>query len=118
MNLLVEGRDYGWPEATYGTAYGQKNWPKNNTPGDHTVGERPIYAWVPSIGVSNLIRVKGELFNNWKGDLLVASLYGRDNGKSLFRLKMHDDRAVVVERLKIGSPIRDLLELSDGRIML
>jgi cytochrome c2 len=118
LNLVKKGGNYGWPVATYGTEYGYKTWPASGTPGDHSFGARPVYAWVPSIGVSNLIRIRGTAFHAWKGDLLVASLDGKGNGFSLFRLKIVDDAPRVIERIHVNSRVRDLVELEDGRIFL
>ena len=118
LNLVREGMDFGWPKTTYGTNYGKKNHEQSKTPGDHTFGQRPVYAWVPSIGISNLIRVNGAAFSSWRGDFIVASLHGRYYGKSLFRVKVAEDRVVVMERIKTGRPVRDLVELKDGRLIL
>lgn len=113
LNVLEYGSDYGWPFGSYGTDYGRKTLADSAT-GDHTRGRRPLYAWVPSIGVSNLIRVTGSVFPAWKDDLLVASLMGR----SLFRVRIREDRVVTIERLMVGQRIRDLVELPRGQIVL
>ena len=36
--------------------------------------DKPLLSWVPSIAPSNIQFYNGNLFNNWKGDLLVTSL--------------------------------------------
>ena len=119
LNLITKGKDYGWPMVTYGTDYGHKEWWGNDNPGDHDQGERPIYSWVPSIGISSLIRIKGNAFENWSGDLMVSSLYGNQgHGSSLFRVKLFNNRVVLVERFLTRKPIRDLVELPDGRLVL
>ena len=118
LNIIREGTDYGWPDVTYGTSYGKKNFRNSETPGDHSVGQRPVYAWVPSIGISNLIRVRGTSFPSWRGDFIVSSLVGQYYGKSLFRVKVAEERVVVVEKIRTGRPIRDLVELVDGRLAL
>ncbi len=118
LNRIVAGGNYGWPRVTYGTEYGMKHWPANSKPGDHSEGVRPIYAWVPSIGVSNLLRVDGQLFTAWKGDFLVAALDAKGNGFALNRVKLYDESVRVVERIPVGMRVRDLIELSDGRLLL
>ncbi len=49
---------------------------------------------------------------------MVASLSGQGDGRSLYRVRIREGRAVVVERLKTGHLIRDLVELPDGRLVL
>ena len=51
VNLMMEGRNYGWPIVTYGMAFGNppKNWPANPKAGSHDGYTRPRYAFVPSI---------------------------------------------------------------------
>lgn len=114
LNLLTFGNDYGWPRESYGTDYGQKSlngqWPG----GDHSHSTRPFYAWTPSIGISNLIRIRGDAFESWKGDLFVAS----KNGRSLFRVRIREGRVILAERLETGQRIEALVELPDGRIVL
>jgi cytochrome c2 len=115
LNMLKRGANYGWPYVSYGTDYGSLAWPLSKTQGRHDGYEEPIYSWVPSIGVSNLIGVeRGTLFPIWQGDLLVASL----RAVSLFRIRIVDHRAVFAEPIEIGQRVRALIEGLDGRIVL
>jgi cytochrome c2 len=114
INLVREGRDYGWPRVTYGTDYGRYQWPPAAQVGSHAGFEQPIYAFVPSIGASNLIRVEGSEFDAWQGDILVAGLASR----SLHRLKLDGTRVVYAEPLAIERRIRDIELGPDGAIWL
>ena len=71
LNLIRVGKDYGWPNVTLGTDYFRHAWPLSPRQGRHDGYEEPIYAWIPSIGVSNLIEVSN-FSPEWNGDLLVA----------------------------------------------
>lgn len=67
LNLLRRGGDYGWPQRTFGTEYGSVTWPLEESAGNG-VGRRsvpPVYAWVPSIGVSDLLAVRDDTFERW-----------------------------------------------------
>jgi cytochrome c2 len=113
LNRVQRDKNYGWPYATYGTDYGSFSWPLNKLEGQQSF-ETPVFAWVPSIGVSNLLAVEGQLFPQWRGDLLIASLKAR----TLFRARVREGRVVYLEPIVIGSRIRDLIEGHDGRIIL
>jgi aldose sugar dehydrogenase len=114
LNQLVAGGNYGWPYATYGTDYSSFFWPlaKDET-GEPTYRD-PVFAWTPSIGISNLTRVERSLFSRWRGDLLIGSL----RAETLFRARLRNGRVVYVEPIVIGSRIRDVIEGTDGRILL
>jgi len=115
LNLLEQGRNYGWPFATYGTEYDTYDpWPLSKNPGNHDGYQLPVYSWVPSIGVSGVIRLNGKAFPLWKGDLLVASL----GAGSLFRIHLREGRAIVVEPILVNKRIRDVVEGPNGEIVL
>lgn len=116
LNRIERNANYGWPLVTYGTDYGRMVWPPSIDQGQHTGFKLPVYSWVPSIAVSNLIEVAGNRFKMWKGDLLVGSY-----SKILARVRVREGRAVYSEPIKIGdsnSRIRDLIEDRDGRVVL
>lgn len=114
LNLLVRGRNYGFPVVTYGTAYGRLDWPPNPAPGRHEGFTRPRFAWVPSIGPSQVIEVSDRGFPAWRGDLLVGSLADR----ALHRLHLDAGRVVLTEVLPIGHRVRDLVQLRSGTIVV
>lgn len=114
LNLIERGANYGWPLVTYGTDYGSAAWPLSRVQGRHDGYQQPIFVWIPSIGVSNLIRIEQDRFPVWKGDLMVSSLHGH----SLFRLRLLDRRVVFSEPIAIGERIRDIIEGRDGRLIL
>jgi hypothetical protein len=115
LNLLESGRNYGWPHATHGAQYQEYDWPLRPSAAQANAFIDPVYAWVPSIGISQLIEVEGRKFTRWAGDLLVASL----RGSSLYRVHLNGERVVFAEQIKVdGARIRDLAEHPDGTIAL
>lgn len=114
LNILVKGSNYGWPLVTYGTDYGSAAWPLNAHQGRHDGLVTPAYAWVPSIGVSSLLRLQGDAFPNWKDDLLVTSLHGR----AIYRLRLEGKAVVYAEPIDIGDRLRDIVEGPDGQILI
>ena len=116
LNLIKKGQNYGWPQVTYGINHGNREWPLNKEQGTHDDFVKPVFAWVPSIAISNLIRLdKTTKFPLWGGDLLIGSL----RGKSLLRVRMGDENNVAyIETIRIGHRIRDLTTLDDQSLAL
>jgi cytochrome c2 len=114
LNVISAGKNYGWPLVTYGTDYDKPFWPLNAKQGWHGGFELPAYAWIPSIGVSALTGVRGDLFKNWQHDLLVSSLANR----SFWRMRVDHGRVIFAESIQIGWRIRDIIEDQQGRIVL
>ncbi len=114
LNVLVEKSNYGWPYVTYGTEYHKHEWLEHAEYARRGSFQSPVYSWVPSVGISNVLQSSSPLFPAWNGDLLVASL----KGHTLFRVQVENNRTVVVEPIKIGGRIRDLAEDAQGRLVL
>jgi cytochrome c2 len=113
LNQIIEGANYGWPLVTLGTNYDTYSWRSPDSVGRHSGFALPQFAWVPSIGVSNLIEVRG-FHQRWDGDILVASL----KAQSLFRLRLSGMSVLYSEPIWTGQRIRDVAQLSNGTIVL
>ncbi len=73
INILEPGLNYGWPAITYGVNYdGSIITTQTEAPGM----EQPIVKWVPSIAPSGMVFYTGDVYPEWKGDLLVSALAG------------------------------------------
>ena len=114
INLLREGRNYGWPLVTYGADYNKRTWPLNPDGLDHAGFTEPAHAFVPSVAISNLIQVGAKQFPRWAGDFLIGSL----RKETLYRVHIREGRVIFVEPLTVGKRIRDLVEAEDGRVLL
>lgn len=116
LNIIVEGNNYGWPIATYGTNYTKYKWPLDTTNNTHDGYFKPIFSWGPKFGISNLIRYNSNYFNKWKNNLIITSLVSQ----SLTRLIFDDEKNKInyYEQIKIGSRIRDIAQTKDGQIVL
>jgi hypothetical protein len=114
LNLAVRGGNYGWPLATYGTAYDSDVWPLATDPGSHGEFREPAEAFVPAVGISQLLQVGPKYLSRWAGDLLVSSL----QAAVLFRVHLVGARVIYTERLDVNTRVRDIAEGQDGRILV
>lgn len=113
LNLLEAGTNYGWPVKTQGVEYVigvATDYSHLEVPGEL---REPFFSWVPSIAPSQVIALRGDLFETWSGDLLVGSL----RRKAIFRMRVSDGGVVFAEPFEIGLRVRDLIEGPDGRII-
>ncbi len=113
LNLILPGRNYGWPVIGYGVNY------RSGTAiheGTHRDGmEQPAHFWVPSIATSGLMIYTGERFPQWQGDVFVGGLAG----EQLARLELDGTDVVFEETLVSGlGRIRDVRQGPDGYIYL
>ena len=109
INKIVYGKNYGWPIASYGKAYDhvKKNKDKKYLK-DHSSNnfKEPIFSFIPSIGISEIIKIPNKFSTNWHGNFLLASL----NGGSLYRIKFNStfEKIIYKERIFVNKRIRDL----------
>ncbi|HET9451569.1 MAG TPA: PQQ-dependent sugar dehydrogenase [Aggregicoccus sp.] len=113
LNLVQKGKDYGWPTIGYGEEYsGKPIHQSTQAPGM----EQPVYYWDPVISPSGLVIYSGDLFPEWRGNLLVGGL----SSTALVRLVMENDRVVGEERLltERNERIREVVQGPDGALYL
>jgi aldose sugar dehydrogenase len=120
LNIVRGGRDYGWPDVSYGVQYdarqtgGRTNVPVGNGKSSMPGVDEPIYFWAPSIAPSGMAFYTADLFPAWKGNLFVGSLVGRH----LVRLVLDGNRVVAEEKLLTDREqrIRDVRQGPDGAL--
>jgi len=74
LNLILPGRNYGWPVVGYGVDYGGTAVHEARS---REGMEGPVQFWTPSIATSGLMVYGGEAFPNWRGHLFVGGLAGQ-----------------------------------------
>jgi len=114
LNLIRPGRDYGWPNVSYGRQYSGVAVAKGATTRDGT--EQPLYFWYPDIAPSSLLFYTGNVWPEWKGDLLIGSM----GAKELRRLVLRGEKVIAEERIltDLGQRVRDLHQGADGAVYL
>jgi glucose/arabinose dehydrogenase len=120
INIVRAGRDYGWPEVSYGVQYdarqadGRKNVPIGTGATAMEGVEQPIYFWAPSIAPSGMAFYTGNLFPEWRGNLFVGAMAGRH----LVRLVLDGERVVAEEKLleELDLRVREVRQGPDGAL--
>ncbi|WP_428079377.1 PQQ-dependent sugar dehydrogenase [Candidatus Pelagibacter sp.] len=110
INKIIEGKNYGWPIASYGEDYFENfnssdkyKYKKNHLKNKF---EDPIFSFTPSIGISQIIKVPDEFSKRWQNDYLVTSL----KTGYIFRVTfdVNFSKIINMERIVLGKRIRDI----------
>ncbi len=110
LNLILPGRNYGWPVITYGMNY-------NGTPMTALTAkdgmEQPLVHWTPSIAACGLDLYTGDRFPKWKHDLFAGGLAQQE----VRRIRIKDGKVTAQEIvLKNIGRVRDVTGAPDGFI--
>ena len=71
VNVILPGRNYGWPVVSYGRVYEGPRVSERPWQGGM---EQPVVVWLPSIAPSGMTFYTGDRFPAWKGNLFVGAL--------------------------------------------
>lgn len=116
INVVLPGRNYGWPIASYGRTYeGPRVSP---TPWREGI-EQPLVYWVPSIGVSGLALYTGDKFPAWKNNAFVGGMRtGEIPGTGHLERIVFNDKWEELRResllTELHQRLRDVRQGSDG----
>ena len=111
LNLVLRGRNYGYPIVSNGDHYDGKDIPDHPTRPEF---EAPKAWWTPVISPGDMIFYSGNAFPKWKGDALIAGL----SSKALIRVAIDGDKAREAERWDMGQRIREVEQGPDGSVWL
>jgi len=112
LNKIIKERNYGWPIASYGTKYGydeeEKTYEINHESNNF---EEPLFALVPSVGISALNVCPSKLKNHYqKPCLLALSLYGNDlrPGRSVIVYLLNEkmDKVHSIEKIYLRDDLK------------
>ena len=111
LNLIVAGKNYGWPLVSEGKNYDGVPIPPHSS---RPAMVAPKLYWVPSISPTSLVIYSGNMFPQWKGDGLIGAL----SGEVLVHVRIRGDQASKVEEWDMGHRIRFVAEGPDGAVYL
>jgi len=109
LNLVVKGRNYGYPIVSEGDHYSGEKIPDHSTRPEF---EAPKVAWVPTIAPAGMIFYSGAQFPQWQGSALIAGLASR----AIIRVEIDGDTAREAERYDLGARIREVEQGPDGAL--
>lgn len=113
LNLIEKGANYGWPLISYGQTYGGS--PIGTGEPRMEGMTAPRYYWDPVIAPGGMIFYDGDMFSDWRGDVLTGSL----NPGGLVRLRLEGDKVTGEERFLDGEfRVRDVAMDRDGALLL
>tara|TARA_Y100000815_G_scaffold1380_3_gene1188 strand:+ start:2288 stop:3454 length:1167 start_codon:yes stop_codon:yes gene_type:complete len=111
VNLILPGRNYGYPLVSDGDHYNGRPIPDHSTRPDL---EAPKVSWNPSISPAGLIVYSGDMFPQWRGDLFLGGL----SSKALIRVDVEGTQASKGDQWDMGTRIREVEQGPDGAIWL
>ncbi|HZH45798.1 MAG TPA: PQQ-dependent sugar dehydrogenase [Roseococcus sp.] len=111
LNLILPGRNFGWPTVSYGREY----WGGAIAGGRTSAPEvsEPLRFWTPSVSPSGMAFAPAN--GPWRGDLFLACL----NPAGLLRIPMEGDAPGAEERLLWGKQrMRQVVMAPDGALLI
>jgi len=109
INKIIQNKNYGWPVVSLGERYDfqyenkslayRKNHKLNNF-------YEPIFAFIPSIGISEIIKLPKSFSIFYDSHYVLASL----NGRSIYFVRFDEQisKILSLEKIFIGQRVRDL----------
>ena len=120
INIILRGRNYGWPVVSYGRDYAGPRVSEHPT---QEGMESPIVVWIPSIAVAGMTVYTGDRFPKWKGNVFVGSMRtGEIAGTGHLERIVFNEKTEELRREsllgELRQRIRDVREGPDGYLYL
>ena len=120
INILLPGRNYGWPVVSFGRDY------SGERIADHPTREgmeSPLVVWLPAIAVAGMAVYTGDEFPAWKGNVFVGSLrQGGIPGTGHLQRIVFNEKTEELRResilTELKQRIREVREGPDGLLYL
>lgn len=109
VNLILPGRNYGYPIVSDGDHYDGRVIPDHDTRPEF---EAPKVSWKQAISPGGLMVYSGKMFPQWKGDLFIGGL----SSQALVRVDVTGTSAAKGDQWPMGARIREVEEGPDGAI--
>ncbi len=110
LNRPEAGKNYGWPEVTYGIDYSGAPIGEGITEKAET--EQPVYYWDPVIAPSGMAFYEGEEFPAWENSFIIGGLVSG----GLVVVHLENDQVAFEERIPLEARVRDVKVGPDGAV--
>ncbi len=111
LNRVQPGENYGWPVVSWGKHYDGTEIPD---PPTHPEFADAVTHWTPVISPAGMAFYTGELFDAWRGSMLIGSL----TGQAVVRLTIDDGEITSESRIPMPARIRDVAQGPEGRVFV
>ena len=109
LNRIVRAGNYGYPIVSNGDHYDGREIPDHDTRPEFVA---PVAWWTPAISPADLILYSGDLFPDWRGDLITPGLSSR----AIIRIRIDGGIAMEVDRYVMGTRIRSIDQGPGGEL--
>ena len=117
VNKIIKGGNYGWPIASYGKKYFERDGGYLN---NHEINNfvEPIYVYFTAIGISEIVKIPEKFFEipDLNNIFFISSLAGKS--LHLVKFDKNYNRVIFSEKIFINKEIRDLKYLDKENIFL
>jgi glucose/arabinose dehydrogenase len=112
LNLIRPGKNYGWPDISYGIEYSGNEVGAGSTQKEGM--EQPVYYWDPVLSPSGMTFYNSTIIPEWKNNLFICGL----NSNHIARLVIENNKVTGEERLlpDEGQRFRDITQGKDGAL--
>jgi len=112
INKIIMNGNYGWPISSYGEGDNYNKIIKERLDYEYEKNHsnfnfiEPIFSFVPSIGITEIIKIPNEFSKYWQNNYFVSSL-----GTNLYRVRFDKKYSKILyfEKIPIGESIRDII---------
>jgi aldose sugar dehydrogenase len=120
INIILPGRDYGWPVLSFGRDYPGPRISEHPT---REGTESPLVVWLPAIAVAGMAVYTGDQFPAWRGNAFVGAMTeGRIPGTGHLQRVVFNDKTEEVRResmlRELRQRIREVRQGPDGFLYL
>lgn len=107
LNLIAAGKNYGWPEVSWGKHYDGRDIPDPPSQPEFTGS---VTQWTPVITPSGMVFYTEDVFSAWQSSALIGGM----TAQGLVRVSIEGQEVTGEERIPLRARIRDVEQGPEG----